>query len=135
MKIVARRKATGNPYQNMKQGNQQYQNTHGNLNYMNPGYNFNQQNQEFNQNNHQYFNQNNQQYQNNKRGELNERGNGYYYEYLLDDGTIVSDTQAYEMAINGQLEGIMGSHNKGRNYIRTIGDGKDGNDLNDLPTF
>lgn len=73
---------------------------------------------------------------NNNNNQDNEyRGNGYAYEYKLDNGDIVNNEQAYELALNGQLDGVMASHNKGTKYIRTIGDGKDGNDLNDLPNF
>ena len=64
-----------------------------------------------------------------------DRGNGYTYEYKLDNGDVVTSAQAYDMALNGELEGVIASHNGSTKYIRTIGDGKDGNDLNDLPSF
>lgn len=63
------------------------------------------------------------------------RGNGYSYEYKLDNGTVVTNEQAYEMALRGELDGILASHNGSTKYIRSIGDGKDGNDLDDLPKF
>lgn len=72
--------------------------------------------------------------QNNNSGN-DSRGNGYSFEYKLDDGSVVSNEQAYEMALNGQIEGVLASHNGDTKYIRSIPDGKDGNDLNDLPQF
>lgn len=53
--------------------------------------------------------------QNNSNGDS--RGNGYSFEYKLDDGSVVSNEQAYEMALNGQIEGVLASHNGGTKYI------------------
>ena len=65
----------------------------------------------------------------------NGRGNGYQFEYLLSDGRIVSNDYAWELANAGKLKNIIGSHNKGRKYIRKVGDGVTGNNLGNLPGF
>lgn len=64
-----------------------------------------------------------------------ERGDGYSYEYKLDNGEIISNEQAYEMALNNQIEGIIASHNKDTKYIKAYGDGNIKNNLDDLPEF
>lgn len=63
------------------------------------------------------------------------RGNGYEYEYQLSDGRIVSNDAAWELANAGKLNGVVGSHNHGRKYIRNVGDGNPDNNLGNLPTF
>lgn len=63
------------------------------------------------------------------------RGNGYQFEYLLADGRIVSTDECWELANAGKLRNIIGSHNKGRKYIRSAGDGIRDNNLSSLPGF
>ena len=65
----------------------------------------------------------------------NGRGSGYEYEYKLSDGRIVSNDYAWELANAGKLRNIIGSHNKGRKYIRAVGDGVSKNNLGALPRF
>lgn len=65
----------------------------------------------------------------------NGRGNGYAYEYKLSDGRVVSNDYAWELANAGKLRNIVGSHNKGRKYIRSVGDGITSNSLSRLPRF
>lgn len=65
----------------------------------------------------------------------NGRGNGYEYEYQLSDGRVVSNDVAWELANAGKLNGVVGSHNHGRKYIRNVGDGNPDNNLGNLPTF
>ena len=65
----------------------------------------------------------------------NGRGNGYQFEYLLADGRIVSNDEAWELANAGKLRSIIGSHNKSRKYIRRVGDGVRANNLGNLPGF
>ena len=65
----------------------------------------------------------------------NGRGNGYQFEYLLADGRIVSNDEAWDLANAGKLRSIIGSHNKSRKYIRRVGDGVRANNLGNLPGF
>ena len=60
---------------------------------------------------------------------------GYTHEYLLENGQIVNTTQAYNMASQGLIDGVMCSSNKGTKYIRMVGDGNVYNNLDDLPEF
>lgn len=60
---------------------------------------------------------------------------GYTHEYLLENGQIVNTTQAYDMASQGLIDGVMCSSNKGTKYIRMVGDGNVYNNLDDLPEF
>lgn len=60
---------------------------------------------------------------------------GYTHEYLLENGQIINTTQAYDMAAQGLIEGVMCSSNRGTKYIRMIGDGNVYNNLDDLPEF
>lgn len=63
------------------------------------------------------------------------RGNGYEFEYLLSDGRIMSNDQCWELANAGKIKNVIGSHNHGRKYIRSVGDGKLENNLGNLPPF
>ena len=63
------------------------------------------------------------------------RGNGYEFEYLLSDGRIMSTDQCWELANAGKIKNVIGSHNHGRKYIRSVGDGMLENNLGNLPTF
>lgn len=63
------------------------------------------------------------------------RGNGFEFEYKLSDGRIVSNDQAWELANAGKIKNVIGSHNHGRKYIRSVGDGVTDNNLGNLPTF
>lgn len=68
----------------------------------------------------------------------NERVGGYTrytHEYLLDNGQIVTTEQAYDLAMQGLIEGVSCSSNKGTKYIRSVGDGNMKNNLDDLPEF
>ena len=65
----------------------------------------------------------------------NSRGNGYQFEYLLADGRVVSNDEAWELANAGKLRNTIGSHNKDRKYIRRVGDGVRENNLGNLPGF
>lgn len=63
------------------------------------------------------------------------RGNRYEFEYLLSDGRIMSTDQCWELANAGKIKNVIGSHNHGRKYIRSVGDGMLENNLGNLPTF
>ena len=63
------------------------------------------------------------------------RGNRYEFEYLLSDGRIMSTDQCWELANAGKIKNVIGSHNHGRKYIRSVGDGVSENNLGNLPTF
>ena len=63
------------------------------------------------------------------------RGNGYEFEYLLSDGRIMSNDQCWELANAGKIKNVISSHNHGRKYIRSVGDGMSENNLGNLPTF
>ena len=67
--------------------------------------------------------------------ELGTRGNGYEYEYKLSDGRVLSNDECWELANAHKIKNVIGSHNHGRKYIRSVGDGNPHNNLSDLPTF
>ena len=70
-----------------------------------------------------------------KVADSNGRGNGYAYEYKLSDGRVVSNDEAWTLANAGKLQGVTGSHNHGRKFIRGVGDGQTDNNLGNLPGF
>ena len=55
--------------------------------------------------------------------------------FKLDNGQVVTDEEAYDLAKEGKLEGVVASTNKNNKYIRTIPDGDVSNNLDNLPTF
>ena len=57
------------------------------------------------------------------------------YEYKLDDNNIIGEEEAYQMALEGKLEGITYSYNDNTKYIKAINDGNKNNNLDDLPEF
>ena len=61
--------------------------------------------------------------------------NNSKYEYKLDDNNIISGKEAYQMTLEGKLEGITYSHNGNTKYIKAINDGNKNNNLDDLPEF
>ena len=136
MKVVARRNVELGGSNNYSNGNNSYMNNMQmpmNNNYQMDNFNMESANLPM-KNNMNYSNNNN--YSNESGISAGtSRGNGYTYEYMLDNGQVVTNEQAYQLALDGQLEGVMASHNKGTKYIRGIGDGREGNDMNDLPSF
>ena len=70
-----------------------------------------------------------------KRATLSMKRRGYEYEFKLSDGRIVSNDEAWTLAIAGKIKNVIGSQNKGNKYIRTVGDGKLGNNLGAIPNF
>lgn len=69
-----------------------------------------------------------------KRVVISEDG-GYEYEYKLSDDRVVSNDYAWEMAQAGRLRHIIGSHNKGKKHIKSVGDGRAENNLGSIPRF
>ncbi|ASW43577.1 hypothetical protein BEN51_08800 [Clostridium isatidis] len=62
--------------------------------------------------------------------------NGTITEYKLDNGTVINQEQAIQMAENHQLEGCnVGTARNGKKYIRSNADGDESNNLDQLPTF
>lgn len=56
--------------------------------------------------------------------------------FKLDNGQVINLDQAYDLAKQGQIEGVVASQSKkGTKYIRNVNDGKPENNLDQLPTF
>jgi hypothetical protein len=55
--------------------------------------------------------------------------------FKLDNGQVITDEEAYDLAKEGKLEGVVASTNKNNKYVRTIPDGDPSNNLDNLPTF
>lgn len=55
--------------------------------------------------------------------------------YELSNGARVSKDEAISMAINGNIAGVAVATREGEEYLRTLPDGVDGNNLSSLPTI
>jgi hypothetical protein len=56
--------------------------------------------------------------------------------YKLDDGTTISKRRAVQLCEEGVLQGyVVGESKYGEEYLRGIPDGKDSNNLQELPKF
>lgn len=55
--------------------------------------------------------------------------------FKLDNGQVITDEQAYDLASQGKLEGVLPVTNKGNKYVRAIADGNPDNNIDNLPTF
>ena len=53
--------------------------------------------------------------------------------YQLSDGKIVDKTTAVAMAKAGQISGVTVAERKGSEYLRSLPDGDDANNLDSLP--
>lgn len=54
--------------------------------------------------------------------------------YQLSDGSTVSKEDGVEMAKNGDIKGVGISHRKDSEYLKSLPDGEEGNNLNNLPS-
>jgi len=55
--------------------------------------------------------------------------------YQLSDGNIISKEQGIELAKQGQIVGVGIATNKGNEYLKSLPDVKEGNNLGSLPTI
>ena len=55
--------------------------------------------------------------------------------YQLSDGNIVSKEHGVEMAKNGEIKGVGIAHNKDNEYLKSLPDGEEGNNLGNLPSI
>lgn len=60
--------------------------------------------------------------------------NGRITGYLLSTGETLSKTQGVELAKQGGIRGVAVAERKGTEYLRSLPDGRDGNNLGDLPS-
>jgi len=54
--------------------------------------------------------------------------------YRLSDKSMISKEQAVQMARQGQIAGVGIAHRGDTEYLKSIPDGKEGNNLSSLPT-
>ena len=54
--------------------------------------------------------------------------------YQLSDNTVASKQQAVNMAKQGQIAGVGIAHRKDTEYLKSIPDGSENNNLGDLPS-
>lgn len=54
--------------------------------------------------------------------------------YQLSDGTTISKEEGVSMAKNGELNGVGVAHRKDTEYLKSIPDGTDDNNLGNLPS-
>lgn len=54
--------------------------------------------------------------------------------YHLADGTTVTREEGVSLAKQGQIRGVAVAENKGTEYLRTLPDGEENNNLSSLPT-
>lgn len=57
----------------------------------------------------------------------------YITGYKLSDGNIVSKQEGISLAKNGKIAGVGIATNKGSEYLRTLADNKESNNLSNLP--
>lgn len=55
--------------------------------------------------------------------------------YELSNGNIVSKDEAIGLAKQGEISGVAVATNKGNEYLRTLPDGTENNNLSSLPTI
>ncbi len=55
--------------------------------------------------------------------------------YHLESGRSVSKEEGVEMAKQGLIRGVAVAENKGTEYLRSIADGEEGNNLSNLPVI
>ncbi len=55
--------------------------------------------------------------------------------YQLSDGSAVSKEDGVAMAKNGEIKGVGIAHRKDSEYLKTIPDGQEGNNLSNLPSI
>lgn len=55
--------------------------------------------------------------------------------YELSNGNIVSKDEAISLAKQGEISGVAVATNKGNEYLRTLPDGTENNNLSSLPTI
>ena len=54
--------------------------------------------------------------------------------YQLSDGNTVSKERGVEMAKNGEIRGVGIAHRKDSEYLKSLPDGDEGNNLGNLPS-
>ena len=54
--------------------------------------------------------------------------------YQLSDGQTVSKEEGVAMAKNGDIQGVGVAHRKGSEYLKALPDGKEDNNLGNLPS-
>ena len=54
--------------------------------------------------------------------------------YQLSDGNTVSKEHGVEMAKNGEIKGVGIAHRKDSEYLKSLPDGDEGNNLGNLPS-
>lgn len=54
--------------------------------------------------------------------------------YKLSDGEVVDKEKGVDMARNGQINGVGIAHRNGNEYLKSLPDGKESNNLSHLPT-
>lgn len=54
--------------------------------------------------------------------------------YQLSDGSTVSKEDGVEMAKNGDIRGVGIAHRKDSEYLKSLPDGEEGNNLSNLPS-
>ncbi len=55
--------------------------------------------------------------------------------YQLSDGSIVDKQQGVDMAKNGEIRGVGVAHRNDTEYLKTIPDGDENNNLSNLPSI
>lgn len=55
--------------------------------------------------------------------------------YQLSDGSIVDKQQGVDMAKNGDIKGVGVAHRNDTEYLKTIPDGDENNNLSNLPSI
>ena len=55
--------------------------------------------------------------------------------YQLSDGSIVSKEDGVSMAIAGDIKGVGIAHRKDSEYLKSLPDGTEGNNLSNLPSI
>lgn len=55
--------------------------------------------------------------------------------YQLSDGTTVSKEEGVAMAKNGDINGVGIAHRDGKEYLKSIPDGNENNNLSNLPSI
>lgn len=63
------------------------------------------------------------------------KSSGHVTGYQLSDGTVVSKENGVEMAKNGKIKGVGIAHRKDSEYLKSLPDGDEGNNLSNLPSI
>ena len=63
------------------------------------------------------------------------KDSGHVTGYRLSDGSVLAKHEAVELAKDGGIDGVGIAHRKGNEYLKSLPDGTESNNLSNLPSI